>query len=297
MKYHLIIQGPYHNDNRVKTKKTIISAIKSGIFSKITLSTYEVPELKDLIKLFDIELIINEDPGSQGWENSHIGIGRKKFQNINRQIKTFINGVSVDEYDFTLKMRSDCYINNYLKLKNVIERFMSSSNTFLFSDTTSARFDTENPKFLYHLSDWFIGFKKEKSKLVKSIPYIDELDNQKWLDRQDIKMKNLYKSHNISSRYGGEVWISLNLLSKDKYPIMHTLDYSVSAEEKYKKDLKYIMCAPMYKMGMRCMKMRTVHIPHIDRYENYLGYFEKVAYIIIGFFYKAYVVVRRKFIN
>jgi hypothetical protein len=290
MKYHLIIQGPYFNDNRVKTKKTIISAVESGMFSKITLSTYAAPELEDLIKSFNIEVIINKDPGSQGWEE-----GRKKFQNINRQIKTFINGVIVDEYDFTLKMRSDCYIDNYLKLKTVIERFMTSSDTFLFSDTTSARIDTKKPKYLYHLSDWFIGFKKEKSKLVKSIPYIDELDNQMWIDRQDINIKNLYRDQGINSRYGAEVWICLNLLSKDKYPIRHNLDYSVTAEEKYKNDLKYIMCVPMYKLGMRCMKMRTVHIPHIDRYENYLGYFEKVAYSTIGLFYKSYVIVRQIF--
>jgi hypothetical protein len=57
------------------------------------------------------------------------------------------------------------------------------------------------------------------------------------------------------------------------------------------------MCTPMYKMGMRSMKMRTVHIPHFDRYENYLGQIEKVVYVIIGFFYKTYVVVRQKFIN
>lgn len=290
MKYHLIIQGPYHDNNKVKTKKAIISAIESGIFSKITLSTYYVPELKDLTKSFDIEVIINEDPGSQGWEKD-----RKKFSNINRQIKTFISGVVVDEYDFTLKMRSDCYISNYLKLKTVIERFMTSTNTFLFSDTTSVRFDTKNSRTLYHLSDWFIGFKKGKSKLVKNIPYIDELDNQEWIDRQDLKTKNLYRSQNINIRYGGEVWITLNLLSRDKYPIEHTLDYSVTAEEKYKKDLKYIMCAPMYKMGMRSMKMKTIHIPHIDRYENYLGYFEKVVYIITGLFYKSYVTVRQKF--
>ena len=52
MKSHLIIQGPFFSDNKIHTKKSIISAIESGIFSKVTLSTYDHPELNDLRKSY-----------------------------------------------------------------------------------------------------------------------------------------------------------------------------------------------------------------------------------------------------
>ena len=71
-------------------------------------------------------------------------------------------------------MRSDCYIYNPNKLERVINEFMTSNKKFLVYDSSSVRFDTKHPRILYHLSDWFIGFKQDKSKLVKSIPYLDE---------------------------------------------------------------------------------------------------------------------------
>ena len=293
MKSHLIIQGPFFNDSRVNTEKTIIMAIESRIFSKITLSTYRHPQIEDLIKSFDIEVIVNDDPESQGYSSEYRnGITKKKYQNINRQIKTFVSAVQVDQYDFIFKMRSDCYIHDHLKLQKVIKNFMSSDCLYMFSDTTSVRFDTEQPRNLFHLSDWFIGFKNEQSKIVKNIPYIDERENQNWLDKQNDDIKKKYQKKRISTRYGGEVWITLNLLSRDSFPIKHNLDYSLRAEELYKNYLKKIMCVPMYTMGMRSMKMRTVHIPHYDRYENYLGAKQKIIYIIIGYFYKLYVTIR-----
>tara|TARA_A100001011_G_scaffold99755_1_gene105133 strand:+ start:523 stop:1404 length:882 start_codon:yes stop_codon:yes gene_type:complete len=292
MKSHLIIQGPFFSDNKIHTKKSIISAIESGIFSKVTLSTYDHPELNDLRKSYDIEVIINEDPGSQGRE-----VYRKKYQNINRQIKTITSGVIVDEFDYSMKIRSDCYIYQANKLERVINDFMTSNKKFLLTDSSSVRFDIEHPRTLYHLSDWFIGFKQEKSKLVKSIPFIDEKYNESWLNEQSHEIKSLYKRKKLSNRYGAEVWITLNLLSKVKFPIKHSLDYSIGAEKQFTSDLKKVMCAPMYSMGMRCMKMRSVHIPHLDRYENYLGRLEKIIYKVIGFFYKIYAEARQKFIN
>tara|TARA_Y100000768_G_C23990687_1_gene692493 strand:+ start:1851 stop:2732 length:882 start_codon:yes stop_codon:yes gene_type:complete len=292
MKSHLIIQGPFFSDSRVSTEKSIITAIESGIFSKITLSTYDHPDIEDLRKSYSIEVIINKDPGSQGRE-----IYRKKYQNINRQIKTLTSGVIVNEFDYSMKMRSDCYIYQANKLKSVINDFMTSNKTFLLTDSSSVRFDTGHPRTLYHLSDWFIGFKKEKSKLVKSIPYIDEKYNESWLNEQSDELKGLYDRKKLSTRFGAEVWITLNLLSKANYPINHCLDYSNKAEEQFINDLKQVMCVPMYTMGMRCMKMRSVHIPHLDRYENYLGRSEKIIYKIIGLFYKIYAKLRQKYIN
>ena len=103
----------------------------------------------------------------------------------------------------------------------------------------------------------------------------------------------MYKKENLSIRYGAEVWITLNLLSKSNFPIDHCLDYSLSAEKQYKKSLEEVMCVPMYSMGMRSMKMRTVHIPHSGRYENYLSPMEKLIYSTVGSFYKIYVSIRQ----
>jgi hypothetical protein len=292
MKSHLIIQGPFFSDTRIRTEKSISTAIESGIFSKITLSTYDHPEVTDLRKSYDIEVIINEDPGSQGRE-----VYRNKYQNINRQIKTITSGVLVDKFDYSMKIRSDCYIYKANKLERVINEFMTSNKKFLLTDCSSVRFDTKHPRILYHLSDWFIGFKQDKSELVKSIPYLDEKYNESWLDEQSHKLKSLYNREKLSTRFGAEVWITLNLLAKAKHPIKHCLDYSIEAEEQFINDLKQVMCVPMYKMGMRCMKMRSVHIPHLDRYENYLGRLDKIIYKIIGFFYKIYAEHRQKYIN
>ena len=115
MKSHLIIQGPFFSDNKIHTEKSISTAIESGIFSKITLSTYDHPEVTDLEKSYDIEVIINEDPGSQGRE-----VYRNKYQNITRQIKTITSGVLVDKFDYSMKIRSDCYIYKANKLERVI---------------------------------------------------------------------------------------------------------------------------------------------------------------------------------
>ena len=181
-----------------------------------------------------------------------------------------------------MKIRSDCYIYKLINLK-VINEFYDSNKRFLLTDSSSVRFDT-NIQILYHLSDWFIGFKQDKSELVKSIPYLDEKYNESWLNEQSHELKSLYNREKLSTRFGAEVWITLNLLAKAKHPIKHCLDYSIEAEEQFINDLKQVMCVPMYKMGMRCMKMRSVHIPHLDRYENYLGRLDKIIYKIIGFF-------------
>ena len=126
-------------------------AIESRIFSKITLSTYRHPQIEDLIKSFDIEVIVNDDPESQGYSSEYRnGITKKKYQNINRQIKTFVSAVQVDQYDFIFKMRSDCYIHDHLKLQKVIKNFMSSDCLYMLV-IPSVRFDTEHPRILYFI--------------------------------------------------------------------------------------------------------------------------------------------------
>ena len=86
-------------------------------------------------------------------------------------------------------------------------------------------------------------------------------------------------------------------LNKHGVEVVQPDPIKANAEEQFTNDLKQVMCVPMYKMGMRCMKMRSVHIPHLDRYENYLGRLDKIIYKIIGFFYKIYAEHRQKYIN
>ena len=96
-------------------------AIESRIFSKITLSTYRHPQIEDLLKSFDIEVIVNDDPESQGYSSEYRNGITKKISKYQSSDKTFVSAVQVDQYDFIFKMRSDCYIHDHLKLQKVIK--------------------------------------------------------------------------------------------------------------------------------------------------------------------------------
>ena len=280
MKTCLIIQGPYYDTESIQTIKTIKLATESKLFSKICLSTYDHPKLRNLEK-YKIDIIKNIDPGCKSWDKY-----RKCFNNHNRQIHTLKEAIQSNEFDFTLKIRSDCIIYDFKKFKNILDAFMESNKDYFFCDTTSVDYKVKYQKILYHLSDWVLGFKKNVSNNVKEIPYDDEINNTQWVENLTGNMKDLYKLERCSTKFGGEQWITLNLLRRGEFPITHGLEYSEQAEKLYEEDLEKVMCVPLYKIGIKSMKYKTIHFPHYDRFENYLGVFEKSIYKILGYTYK-----------
>ena len=280
MKCRLIIQGPYYNENNISTKKSIESAINSNLFCSICLSTYENPELKNLEKM-NIEILINDDPGCKSYDPY-----RDRYNNNNRQRVTLTSAVLEDRFDFTMKIRSDCYIKDSSKLEDVIHRFMLSSKDFLFCDTTSVDYKISYQRILYHLSDWVIGFKKSQDKLVKSLPIEDEEKNTKWVQNLSGPLKDEFRLKRGSTRYGTEQWIMLNIFQRDNFPLKHSYDYTEFSKNLYEKDLLRVMCVPLYKMGIRSMKYSKIHYPHYDRYENYLNIPEKIVYKLVGILFK-----------
>lgn len=280
MKTCLIIQGPYYNTESIQTIKTIESASKSELFSKICLSTYDHPQLVDL-DIYKIDIIKNTDPGCKSWDKY-----RKCYNNHNRQIHTLREAVQPNIFDFTFKIRSDCIIHDFKKFRDILNAFMQSDKDYLFCDTTSVDYRIKYQKILYHLSDWVLGFKKNISSNVKKIPYDDEVENTRWVDELSGSTKALYESNECSTKFGGEQWITLNLLRRGEFPITHGLEYSKQAEIMYEDDLKKVMCVPLYKIGIKSMKYKSIHFPHYDRFENYLGIFEKSLYKVLGYIYK-----------
>jgi len=280
MKNRLIIQGPYYNENNISTKKSIESAVNSRLFSSICLSTYENPELNNL-KNFNIEILINDDPGCKSYDPY-----RDRYNNNNRQRVTLTSAIIEDKFDFTMKIRSDCYIKDFNKLESVINRFMLSSKDFLFCDTTSVDHKISYQRILYHLSDWVIGFKKSQDTLIKSLPNEDEEKNTKWVLNLSGPLKEEFRLKKGSTRYGTEQWIMLNIFQRNNFPLKHSYDYTESSKDLYEKDLLKAMCVPLYKMGIRSMKYTKIHYPHYDRYENYLSMSEKIIYKVIGILFK-----------
>jgi len=276
MKVRLIIQGPYYYEDDISTLKCIKSALDSKLFSSICLSTYDTPEISKIEDL-NVEILINNDPGCLSYDPY-----RKRYNNNNRQRATLTSAIREGEFDLTIKIRSDCYIKDFKKLKTIIKSFMLSPKDFLFCDTTSVDHKISYQRMLYHLSDWVIAFKKSQDVLVKSYPVEDEKKNTDWILNQSSYLKKMFRAKKVSTRYGSEQWIMLNIFQRNRFPIEHVYDYSESAKELYEKDLMRVMCVPLYKMGLRSMKYPKIHYPHFDRYENYLSKSEKLIYKLIG---------------
>ena len=276
MKVRLIIQGPYYCDDNISTLMCIKSALDSKLFSSICLSTYDTPELEE-IRHHNIEIIINNDPGCESYDPY-----RQCYNNNNRQTVSLASAVLEGKFDITIKIRSDSYIKDFKMLKSVLEDFMSSSKDFLFCDTTSVDYKIFYQKILFHLSDWVIGFKSTQDTIMNSLPLENEKKDTDWVLNLTGPLKKEFHDKQGSTRYGTEQWIILNIFHRDSFPIEHSYDYSESAKALYEDDLERVMCVPLYKMGMRSMKYPKIHYPHYDRYENYLGKYEKLIYKLIG---------------
>ena len=276
MKVRLIIQGPYYYEDDISTLKCVKSALDSKLFSSICLSTYDTPEISK-IKDLDVEILINNDPGCASYDPY-----RECYNNNNRQRASLTSAIREGAFDLTIKIRSDCYIKDFKKLKTVINNFMYSSKDFLFCDTTSVDHKISYQRMLYHLSDWVIGFKKSQDALLKSLPMEDEKRNTDWVLNLTGPLKEEFRIKKGSTRYGTEQWITLNIFHRNNFPIEHSYEYSEMSKNLYENDLTRVMCAPLYKMGIRSMKYPRIHFPHYDRYENYLSKPEKLIYKLIG---------------
>lgn len=260
-KIALVIQGPFYTNEKIKTTNLIDSAIKCNYFDKIVISTYKTDKISAYKNVNDIEIILNEDPGSQCLDNV-----RNAPININRQILTTQNGIKkVIDYDFIFKVRSDLLITDSKAFINNFQKFIESNLNYLFCDITTPNYNKPGCMFLFHLSDWVLGLNKLGAIKYLNIPFVDESELSKWGEYNKNIVNKEYHNTHVYTKYSPEQWITLNLINPEKILLKNIFDIDYSNIVAYEKFIQSIFYISLYQLGMRSQKYRYIHLPHSDR--------------------------------
>ena len=120
-KISFVMQGPIHKEKNV-TKNCCKSIRKFFPESKIILSTWKGSNSDDL----DIdEKIESEDPGSNiFYYNNH-----KLENNVNRMLRSSLNGLLAVNSEYSVKLRSDNYLQSN-SLSNLLGAISNSESKF-----------------------------------------------------------------------------------------------------------------------------------------------------------------------
>lgn len=171
----VVVQGPIDKEY---TKLTLKSIRKNLPNAEIILSTWEGEILDDLD--FDV-LVLNKLPinvQQKAFKN------KKMFSNINRMILSTNKGLEKANRKYTLKLRTDLYIDN-TKFLEKFEEFPARCNKYklfekrIVASTMFSRYFTErnnNKKVIpFHVSDWwFFGLTSDVKKYLLSAELVEE---------------------------------------------------------------------------------------------------------------------------
>ena len=120
-KISFVMQGPIHKEKNV-TKNCCESIRKFFPESKIILSTWKGSNSDDL----DIdEKIESEDPGSDIFYYNN----QKLENNVNRMLRSSLNGLLAVNSEYSVKLRSDNYLQSN-SLSNLLGAISNSESKF-----------------------------------------------------------------------------------------------------------------------------------------------------------------------
>ena len=214
-----VLQGPIIQEKNV-TKRSCESIKKYFPESKIILSTWKNSNSNNLN--FD-EKIETEDPGAN---NYYYFNNYKILNNINRMITSSYNGLISVKTKYSIKLRSDMYLqsNNLLKLLGIVNT--SSCNyarkKIIIPSNMATNPDREL-KLLFHPSDCFFAGLSEDLIDLFDIPL---MNSEQMTYFKNHKSQNFQKSP-ILARYTCEQYLFYSFIKKKiNFNFENAFDYS-----------------------------------------------------------------------
>lgn len=169
--FTIVYQGPVvrRGDINITANVTAITRrINPG--AKIIFSTWTGQDITDVI--YD-EVVYSDDPGTQ----TPYGY---KVNNVNRQIISSINGLSIAQTPYSVKIRTDCALNQPVdQIYRHYSRYLTEEKrgklAFLKERVLTMDYSSVNPrksslKLLFHPCDWFFLGRTDDLKGIFDIP-------------------------------------------------------------------------------------------------------------------------------
>ena len=200
----IVIQGAV-----VSSTKAVVTKLRTLLpKAEIILSTWEGQDTS--VCLAD-KVVLSKDPGAFVQNRKIQGHGH--WNNTNRQLVSTLAGLREATKKYTLKTRSDVYIESNLWLKHFGKYDADTPPGILRNRVLICNYYTRNPRVFplpFHGSDWvFFGDTKDIIDIF-NIPLMSGKDTT-WFDLH--KRGNTLFSDNIN-RFLPEQWIYSSLLKK-----------------------------------------------------------------------------------
>jgi hypothetical protein len=224
----IVVQGPVHKVATFGCLKSIKSSLPD---SRIILSTSIGTDISYLESLYD-EVVFSEDPGpnmQSRWVNG--AKDKIKFSNLNRQIKTSVNGLLRVETKYVLKFRTDLALCNPGFL-NYFDSYQEFDDKFKCVEKRVLLWNlyTRNPKIkfplAYHFSDVVMFGLRDDLLNIWDIP----------LSAPDDIVK--YGKHEFA-RYAPEQHVWLNFLRK--YHAIECPEFDTKCEDVIRESENYML--------------------------------------------------------
>ena len=210
----VVVQGPIHKG---RTKKCLQSIRKNLPEAEIILSTWDDNCTTGLD--YDI-LVLNKDPGAVQ-QNKFKNI--KFYNNMSRMILSTNSGLEKAERKYTLKLRTDCCLENtnFLNMFDCFPKRIDNYKLFehrIIASTLFSKFainehniKTEVP---FHLSDWwFFGLTSDVKKLLLSSTLPEEPYFSNYFEYpENASKKSVFKK--FDWRFAPEQYICYSCFSK-----------------------------------------------------------------------------------
>lgn len=249
----VVIQGPIygnkHDTEENKFTKICCARVRELLPSaEIIISTWENSDVEELE--FD-QLLLNKDPG---------GIlmrlhGVERMNNTNRMILSTYNGVKVATRKYTIKLRSDMYLENL----NFLEKFMEypiTEEKSLVKEriiSLSSNCPYRGEKLLFGISDWFeFGYTEDVLRLW-DVPLQETSD---LIYQDDIAD---FKDNLVAETY---IWV--NFVKRErKYliklnPYSSIIPYSKESFNLYEESLaNYCVLYDGQQLGLNSLKLKN----------------------------------------
>ena len=152
----VVVQGPIYEEATFRCLKSIRSSLPD---STVILSTWEGVVLSGLESLYD-EVVLSEDPGPTLQMRRGSGAQEEiKLSNVNRQIRSSINGLLRVKTKYAIKIRSDfalihdCFSNYFHKYENYNCRYKCVRKRILLYNLYSRNPNIKRCPYPYHYSD------------------------------------------------------------------------------------------------------------------------------------------------
>ena len=254
----LIIQGRISKVTEICLKSVIKNFPK---INQIIISTWEENKsfANNLAKVNQskIKVIITKDPGIL-----YRKLDGKTPHNVNRIIKSSLNGVKNSESKYSLLIRGDIFFKNN-KIINQYNKYNKKNNLLVINTTT---IDPERgPKLLYHCCDWLILGKTDNLINYFSIPYMPS-EYSNWYESRT-KPENKIDPGSLS-RFMSEDYITANGLKNLDYKVNHNFycEYTDLERNKWLKILgKLYIVLPEKKIGLKNLKYENIGFYHFHK--------------------------------